>query len=59
MVMGFNTDIKYDGVIYHVQTEPRKDSGIDTTVYTGEPSFTSSRVPARTCWIRLTSAMIN
>ena len=34
MVMGFNTDIKYDGVIYHVQTEPRKDAGIDTTVYT-------------------------
>jgi hypothetical protein len=35
MVMGFNTDIKYNGVIYHVQTEPRKDAGIDTTVYTG------------------------
>jgi len=35
MVMGFNTDIKHDGVVYHVQTEPRKDAGIDTTVYTG------------------------
>lgn len=34
MVMGFNTDIKHDGVVYHVQTEPRKDAGIDTTVYT-------------------------
>jgi hypothetical protein len=34
MVMGFNTDIKYDGVVYHIQTEPRKDAGIDTTVYT-------------------------
>ena len=34
MVMGFNTDIKHDGVIYHIQTEPRKDAGIDTTVYT-------------------------
>jgi hypothetical protein len=34
MVMGFNTDIKLDGVVYHIQTEPRKDAGIDTTVYT-------------------------
>jgi len=34
MVMGFNTDIKHEGVVYHIQTEPRKDSGIDTTVYT-------------------------
>ncbi len=34
MVMGFNTDIKHDGVVYHVQTEPRKDVGIDTTVFT-------------------------
>ena len=33
MVMGFNTDIKFEGVVYHVQTEPRKDAGIDTTVY--------------------------
>jgi hypothetical protein len=35
MVMGFNTDIKHEGVVYHIQTEPRKDAGIDTTVYTG------------------------
>jgi hypothetical protein len=34
MVMGFNTDIKHDGVVYHIQTEPRKDARIDTTVYT-------------------------
>jgi len=34
MVMGFNTDIEHDGVVYHIQTEPRKDAGIDTTVYT-------------------------
>ncbi len=33
MVMGFNTDIEHDGVVYHIQTEPRKDAGIDTTVY--------------------------
>ena len=34
MLMGFNTDVKQDGVVYHVQTEPRKDAGIETTVYT-------------------------
>lgn len=34
MVMGFNTDIKYNGVVYHIQTEPRKDAGIETVVYT-------------------------
>jgi hypothetical protein len=33
MVMGFNTDIKLDGVVYHVQTEPCRDAAIDTTVY--------------------------
>ena len=33
MVMGFNTDIKHEGVVYHIQTEPRKDAGIDTIVY--------------------------
>jgi hypothetical protein len=33
MVMGFNTDIKHNGVVYHIQTEPRKDAGIETTVY--------------------------
>ena len=34
MVMGFNTDIKHEGVVYHVQTEPRVDVGIDTIVFT-------------------------
>ena len=33
MVTGFNTDIKHDGVVYHIQTEPRKVSGIETAVY--------------------------
>ena len=33
MLMGFNTDVDHEGVVYHVQTEPRKDAGIDTTVY--------------------------
>jgi hypothetical protein len=34
MVMGFNTDIKHNDMVYHVQTEPRKEAGIETTVYT-------------------------
>lgn len=34
MLMGFNTDIKHDGVVYHVQTEPRKDGGFESTVFT-------------------------
>lgn len=34
MVTGFNTDIKFENVVYHIQTEPRKkDAGIETTVY--------------------------
>ena len=33
MVTGFNTDIKHAGVVYHIQTEPRKDAGLETTVY--------------------------
>ena len=34
MVTGFNTDIKHEGVIYHLQTEPRKkDAGMETMVY--------------------------
>ena len=33
MVTGFNTDIKHAGVVYHIQTEPRKDAGHETTVY--------------------------
>jgi hypothetical protein len=33
MLTGFNTDIKFNEVVYHIQTEPRKDAGIETTVY--------------------------
>jgi hypothetical protein len=33
MVTGFNTDIKHNGIVYHIQTEPRKEAGIETTVY--------------------------
>jgi hypothetical protein len=33
MVMGFNTDIKHEGVVFHIQTETHKDAAIETTVY--------------------------
>lgn len=33
MVTGFNTDIKHAEIVYHVQTEPRKDASIETAVY--------------------------
>jgi hypothetical protein len=33
MVTGFNTDIKFNEVVFHIQTEPRKEAGIETTVY--------------------------
>jgi len=33
MVTGFNTDIKHEGVVFHVQTEPRKDGSLETAVY--------------------------
>ncbi len=33
MVMGFNTEIKHNGVVFHIQTEPRKDARIETMVY--------------------------
>jgi hypothetical protein len=33
MVMGFNTKITHKGVTYHVQTEPRRNMRVETTVY--------------------------
>ena len=33
MVTGFNTDIKFNNVVFHIQTEPRKEAGLETTVY--------------------------
>ncbi len=33
MVTGFNTEIKLNNIVFHIQTEPRKDAGIETTVY--------------------------
>ncbi len=47
MLTGFNTDIEYDGVVYHVQTE---DKGLQTPfilslVYTGGAILASKRSP--------------
>jgi hypothetical protein len=33
MVTGFNTEIEHQGVVYHIQTETRRDAGIETAVY--------------------------
>lgn len=35
MVMGYNTDVSFNGRVFHIQTEPRKDARIETTVYYG------------------------
>lgn len=47
MITGFNTDIEFDGVVYHVQTE---DKGLDTPlilslVYVGGAILASKRTP--------------
>lgn len=47
MVTGFNTDVEYDGVVYHVQTE---DKGLQTPfilslVYTGGAILAAKRSP--------------
>ena len=33
MLSGFNTEILHEGTVYHVQTESRKGTGIETAVY--------------------------
>ena len=47
MITGFNTDIEYEGVVYHVQTE---DKGLETPiilslVYVGGAILASKRSP--------------
>ncbi len=32
MVTGFNTEIKHEGIVYHIQTEPRMGTNIETAV---------------------------
>ncbi|HWP52513.1 MAG TPA: hypothetical protein VN476_00185, partial [Pyrinomonadaceae bacterium] len=45
MITGYNTDVEFDGVVYHVQTE---DKGLDTPVilslvYSGGAILASKR----------------
>ena len=47
MITGFNTDVKYRGVIYHVQTEDkgRANPIIETLIYKGGEILGSRRLP--------------
>jgi len=33
MVSGFNTQIEFEGTVFHIQTEVWKEEGIETSVY--------------------------
>jgi len=47
VITGFNTDVKYKGVIYHVQTEDkgRGNPIIETLIYKGGEILGSRRLP--------------
>ena len=47
MITGFNTDVKYGGVVYHVQTEDKGPQNplIETLVYKGGEILASRRLP--------------
>lgn len=47
MITGFNTDVKYRGVVYHVQTEDKGTTNplIETLVYKGGEILGSRRLP--------------
>jgi hypothetical protein len=47
LITGFNTDVEYDGVVYHVQTEDKglKTPFILSLVYTGGAILASKRSP--------------
>ena len=47
MITGFNTDVKYKGVIYHVQTEDKGAANppIETLIYKGGEILASRRLP--------------
>ena len=47
MITGFNTDVKYRGVVYHVQTEDKgpQNPMIETLVYKGGEILASRRLP--------------
>ena len=47
MITGFNTDVKYRGLVYHVQTEDKGPQNplIETLVYKGGEILASRRLP--------------
>ena len=47
MITGFNTDVKYRGVVYHVQTEDKGTVNplIETLIYKGGEILGSRRLP--------------
>jgi hypothetical protein len=47
VITGFNTDIKYRGVVYHVQTEDKGTANplIETLIYKGGEILGSRRLP--------------
>ena len=47
MITGFNTDVKYKGVVYHVQTEDKGANNplIETLIYKGGEILASRRLP--------------
>ena len=47
MITGFNTDVKYKGVVYHVQTEDKGAANplIETLIYKGGEILGSRRLP--------------
>jgi len=49
VITGFNTDVKYRGVVYHVQTEDKGTTNplIETLIYKGGEILGSRRLPYR------------
>ena len=47
MITGFNTDVKYRGIVYHVQTEDKGEANplIETLIYKGGEILGSRRLP--------------
>ncbi|MGE5126287.1 MAG: hypothetical protein ACM3PV_08350 [Betaproteobacteria bacterium] len=47
MITGFNTDVRYRGLVYHVQTEDkgRENPLIETLIYKGGEILASRRLP--------------
>jgi len=47
VITGFNTDVKYRGVVYHVQTEDKGEANplIETLIYKGGEILGSRRLP--------------